>query len=112
MARTYDGGAGTVGVTIEYSEKLPYKEAVRVYGQIKASPTFGRKVDAKDLELKTIRVVQLTPQTDLSVAFGGSVSIAGSVIASGSRDNYFMINATNNGSIAGTANFHFMVLGE
>lgn len=68
-----------VTVSIQAKEKIQNKELTKVYGQIVAYS--GEKVYAKDLELKSIRVLNVTP--------GSLWYIAGAQVASvGELDNY------------------------
>ena len=71
----------SVAVTVAYQEKLPNKEVARVYGHLDVSDAGGGTVsiDAKDLSLKTVRAILLSPTAKAKGPGLGSVTNRGSI---------------------------------
>ena len=91
----------SVAITVAYQEKLPYKELARVYGSLVVSDVGSGTVsiDAKDLSLKTVRAILLSPTAIAKGPGIGSVTNRGSI---GNSVTY----------IGSTAQVNFVAIGE
>lgn len=90
-------------VSTEFKEKLENKEVGRVYALIHGTVGEpGETVNASDVDLKTIRGVQLTPESLTSA------NVAGPVASAGSTDNSFDLLGTPQAAM----DIHATILGQ